>query len=418
MIEVWNSRNTTSMRESMMKVGEVMLLIENGTIYTMVNDIVIEKGYILIQDGRIKEVGKDFKNSKYSIETLERLDATNCVVLPGLIETHCHIGITEEKKGIEGDDSNEATNPITPYLKSIDAINPMDAAFDDAVRAGVTAVNVGPGSSNIVGGQFLVMKTKGSRCVDDMIVKEPSAMKIALGENPKSIYSQKGETPSSRMAIGYGLRHELNEAIKYRKRKNAAAEKGEEFEVDDICDCWLPVLEKEIPLKAHVHRADDILTAIRIAKEYDLNLTLDHCSEGHLIAEMIAKSGYPAIVGPSMVARNKIECQNATFKTAGVLHNAGVMVAITTDHPVSLIQYLPICAGLAAKEGLGVMEGLKAITINAAKICGVSDRLGSIEEGKDADIVIYDGNPMETFTHTLYTLINGRIVFDYKKDGE
>jgi len=385
----------------------------------MVEDNVIDKGYVLIQDGRIKEVGKDFKTSNYAKEEeIQRLDVSGCVVLPGLIEAHCHIGITEEKKGKEGDDCNEVTNPITPYLKGIDAVNPMDAAFYEAVKAGITAVNVGPGSSNIVGGQFFVMKTIGSRCVDDMIVKEPSAMKISFGENPKSIYGEKDQTPYSRMAIAYGLRHELNEAIKYKNRKTTTLDHGEEFETDDRYECWIPVLNKEIPLKAHVHRADDILTAIRIATEYQLDITLDHCSEGHLIAELIAKSGYPAVVGPSMVARNKIECQYVTFKTSGILHKAGVMVAITTDHPVSLIQYLPICAGLAAKNGLGVMEALKAITINAAKICRVSDRLGSLEVGKDADIAIYDGNPMETFTQTLYTLINGRIVYDYKKDRE
>jgi imidazolonepropionase-like amidohydrolase len=244
-----------------------------------------------------------------------------------------------------------------------------------------------------------------------MVVMEPAAMKIAFGENPKTNYGNNNQMPSTRMSIGAMLREELFEAKQYADSKLASLEKGDSFKENFRKECWLPVFRKEIPLKAHVHRADDIQTAIRIAKMFDLHLTLDHCTEGHLIAEEIRKSGYPAIVGPSLASRNKVEVQYMDFKTAGILHKAGIKVALTTDHPVSLIQSLPLCAGIAAKEGLGVYEGLRAITINPAEICRVDSRLGSIESGKDADIAIFDGNPMEVFTNCLYTIIDGKIVY-------
>lgn len=389
----------------------MMLLIKNGKILTMTG-ATYENGAVLIEDRKIKAVGTNILNLPEGIPTI---DAKGGWVMPGIIEAHCHVGITEQKKGFEGDDCNETTEPVTPYLKALDAINPMDAAFDDAVKAGITGVMVGPGSSNVVGGQFAFLKTK-SRIVDELIVLEPAAMKVALGENPKKNYSDQQKSPVTRMAIGALLRQALFEAKAYKLQKESAQKEGKAFEMDFKKECWLPVLKKEIPLKVHAHRVDDILTAIRIAKLFDVNITLDHCSEGHLIADTIARTGFPAIVGPSMAARSKIEVQNVDFKTSGILHKAGVKVAITTDHPVIPIQYLPICAGFAAKEGLGIEEGLKAITINAAEICGISKRLGSIEVGKDADIAIFDGNPMEVFTHTLYTIINGKVVYD--KAGE
>ncbi len=286
----------------------------------------------------------------------------------------------------------------------------MDAAFHNAIKAGITSVMVGPGSSNVVGGQFIFIKTDG-RILDEMVVLEPAAMKVAFGENPKKSYGNNNMMPSTRMAIGAMLREELFEAKQYINEKQAACDSKNTFDEDYRKECWIPVFKKEIPLKAHVHRTDDILTAIRIAKMFDLDMTLDHCTEGHLIAEEIKKSGFSAIIGPNLASRNKIEVQYMDFKTAGILNKAGVKIAITTDHPVSLIQYLPICAGLAAKEGLGVDEALKAITINAAEICKVSNRVGSIEEGKDADIAIFDGNPLEIFTNCLYTIINGKIVY-------
>ncbi len=387
-----------------------MLLIKNGKILTMAG-VNYDKGCVLIDGKKIIKVVEyiDEDNSDIS----EVIDASNCIVMPGIIEAHSHIGIQEERKGFEGNDCNEMTEPVTPYLKALDAINPMDSTFHKALSAGITGVMVGPGSSNVVGGQFVFIKTHG-RAIDNMVVLEPAAMKVAFGENPKSNYNDKDKMPTSRMSIAALLREELFEAQQYYKNKKNSQQSGNEntdFNEEFRKECWIPVFDKKIPLKAHVHRADDILTAIRIAKEFGLKMTLDHCTEGHLIAEEIKESGFPAIIGPTLSVRNKIETQNMDFKTAGLLHKAGVKVAITTDHPVTRIQDLAICAGFAAKEGLGIDEGLKAITINAAEICNVSHRVGSIEAGKDADIAIFDGNPMEIFTKTLYTIIDGEVVY-------
>lgn len=398
--------------------------IINGLIHTMGKQGVIKHGAIQVENGKIAWVGtmgqwqerRCAKTQNRELDGSDQvLDAGGGWVLPGIIEAHCHMGITEEKKGMEGDDCNETVDPVTPWLRAIDAINSMDAAFDDAVRAGITAAMIGPGSSNVVGGQFALVKTRGRR-IDDIIVKAPAAMKVAFGENPKVNYSGQGKSPSTRMAIAGMLRRELFEAKKYWEQKQKAQEKGEDFQEDFTRECWIPVLRREIPLKAHVHRVDDIFTAIRIAREFGLNMTLDHCSEGHLIAEELAAEGYPAIVGPDLTSRNKIEVQNVAFKTAGVLARAGALVAITTDHPVSQIQTLPLCAGMAVKSGLPMEEGLRAITVNAARICGVSDRMGTLEPGKDADIAIFSGNPMEVFTRTLYTVIDGRVVYGAEND--
>lgn len=388
------------------------MYIVGGKILTMAGKEIAD-GVVHIKDGKIAAVG-----SRQEIEVKGESDeqiitVKDGIIMPGIIEAHCHMGITEEKKGMEGDDCNETVNPITPYLRAIDAINTMDAAFDDAVRAGITTAMIGPGSSNVVGGQFALLKTKGRR-VDDLIVKSPAAMKVAFGENPKVNYSGQGKSPSTRMAIAAMLREELTRAKEYLKNKEQAQKDNAPFEQNFALECWIPVLKGDIPLKAHVHREDDIFTAIRIAKEFQLRMTLDHCSEGHLIAEELAKEGFPAIVGPDLASRSKIEVQNMAFKTAGVLNKAGVMTAITTDHPVSLIQSLPLCVGLAVKAGLPMEEGYKAMTIYPATICEAADRIGSLEVGKDADIAIFDGNPMEIFTKTLYTIIDGRIVYDYE----
>lgn len=396
------------------------MLIIHGNIKTMAGRD-FPDGFVEIADGKIVSVGDmrdcpqaelkecaqaagDDCGSKGDI-----LDVQGAFVMPGIVEAHCHMGITEEKKGMEGDDCNETVDPITPQLRAIDAINPMDAAFNDALAAGITSAMIGPGSANVVGGQFAFIKTHG-RCIDHMIVKAPAAMKVAFGENPKVNYSGQGTSPSTRMAIAAMLREELTKARKYQEKQK----KNEDEPKDFRYECWLPVLNGEIPLKAHVHRADDILTAVRITKEFGLRMTLDHCSEGHLIMDELMEAGYPAIVGPDMASRNKIEVQNMAFKTAGLLAGKGILTAITTDHPVSKIQFLPICAGLAVKSGMAPEEGLRAITINAAKICGTDERVGSLAPGKDADIAVFTGNPMEVFTETLYTLIEGKIV--YRKD--
>lgn len=386
-----------------------MMYIIGGRIITMTGKT-WEKGYLCIEQGKIKELGAMKEGAPFPLpegENIKVINALGCTVMPGLIEAHCHMGITEEKKGMEGDDCNEAVNPLTPALRAIDAINPMDAAFDDALRAGITSAMIGPGSANVVGGTFVFMKLRG-RCIDQMIVKEPAAMKIAFGENPKVNYSGMNRSPATRMAIAAMLREELFKAKQYQEKMKKKENQGER---DFRYEAWLPVLEGRIPLKAHVHRADDILTAIRIAKEFGLSMTLDHCSEGHLIAEEIQKAGFPAIVGPDLASRSKIEVQNMAFKTVGILNQAGIKTAITTDHPVSLIQSLPICAGLAVKSGLEKEEALKSITLYPAEICGTADRVGSLEVGKDADIAIFDGNPLEIATKTMCTLIEGKIVY-------
>lgn len=387
-----------------------MLTIVHGNIKTMAGDE-YEDGFLQINHGKISAVG-NMEDCLVSKDDSNVIDAKGNLVMPGIIEAHCHMGITEEKKGMEGDDCNESVDPLTPYLRAIDAINPMDAAFDDALRAGITSAMIGPGSSNVVGGQFAFIKTHG-RCIDNMIVKAPAAMKIAFGENPKVNFSGQNASPATRMAIAAMLRRELFKAIDYQKKRNENKNQEKDFRYE----CWIPVLEGKIPLKAHVHRADDILTAIRIAKEFGLSMTLDHCSEGHLIAEEIKESGFPAIVGPDMASRNKIEVQNMAFKTVGILNQADICTAITTDHPVSMIQFLPICAGLAVKSGLSEEEGFRSITINAARICGVADRVGSLEVGKDGDVAIFDGNPMEVFSRTLCTIIEEKIVYYDENTG-
>lgn len=379
------------------------MLIINGRILTMTG-ITYEEGYVKT-NGKIIEFVGDMEEVPGASESETVLDVQGAWVMPGLIEAHAHIGIIEEKRGEPGDDCNEATNPVTSTLRAIDAVNPMDPAFHDAIIAGITSVMAGPGSANVVGGQFVFMKTQG-RCIDQMIVKEPAAMKVAFGENPKTTYGDQNQYPSTRMGAAAVLRKTLFKARQYLdKKENGTLE--EDFEMEP----WIPVLKKEIPMKAHAHRADDILTAIRIAKEYDVELTLDHCTEGHLIADEIAESGFPAIVGTSLTARSKIEVENMSFKTGGVLERAGVMTAITTDHPVALIRYLPLCAGLTVKQGMSMEAGLRALTINAAKICRADDRVGSLEAGKDADIAVFTDNPMCTFTKTLYTIIDGEIVY-------
>lgn len=386
------------------------MYIVGGTIKTMAGGD-IKDGCIRVENGKIAEIGKRDEVVFHPVSDERVIEVKDGIIMPGIIEAHCHMGISEEKKGMEGDDCNEVVNPVTPGLRAIDAINTMDAAFDDAVRAGITSAMIGPGSSNVVGGQFAFLKTKGRR-VDDLTVKAPAAMKVAFGENPKVNYSGQGKSPSTRMAIAALLREELTKAFDYMDRKRKAEDKGEDFQEEFAMECWLPVLRREIPLKAHVHRVDDIFTAVRIAKEFHLKMTLDHCSEGHLIAQELAAEGFPAVVGPDLASRSKIEVQNMAFKTVGVLNKAGLMTAITTDHPVSLIQSLPLCAGLAVKSGLSMEEGYRAITIHPAVICGVADRVGSLEPGKDADIAIFNGNPMEVFTKTLYTIIDGQVVYE------
>lgn len=380
------------------------MLILNGKILSMEGDT-IENGYVKTEKKVIKKLG-NMENAPSPEKGEEVLDVKGAWVMPGLIDAHCHVGIMEEKRGAAGDDCNEATDPITPAVRAIDGVNPMDPAFHDAIIAGITSLMTGPGSANVVGGQSLFLKTHG-RSVDEMAVLNPAAMKAAFGENPKNEYGGRDLMPGTRMGTAALLREVLFKAKQYQKAKQEGTLEKEDFQMEP----WIPVLEKKIPLKTHAHRADDILTAIRIAKEFDIEMTLDHCTEGHLIAQEIAESGFPAIIGPDLTARSKIEVQNMSFKTNGILEKAGVLTAIMTDHPVSLIRYLPLCAGLAVKQGMSMEGALKAVTINAAKICRVDNRLGSLKKGKDADIAVFSGNPVNTLTKTLYTIIDGQIVY-------
>jgi len=394
-----------------------MLLIQNGLLYTMEDDAPFQ-GDLLIKNGKIDKIAEHIEAS----EEMEVYDAKGLHVFPGFIDAHSHLGLAEEKVSVLGDSCNEGTNPLTPTLRAIDTINPMDSAFHNALASGVTGVMAGPGSANAIGGQFAFIKTYG-RCIDDMVVLAPAAIKIAFGENPITNYGTNGNMPSTRMGIASLIREELYRAKQYFDKEKACGNEQDNSNESDTCEvlekdfsmeCYRELFEGKIPLKAHAHRVDDIFTAIRIAKEFGLGLTLDHCTEGHLVAEEIAKAGYPAIVGPSLSSRSKYEVRELDFKTSGVLKKAGVTVALTCDHPVSRIQYLPLCAGLAAKEGLGEWNALKAITIDAAHICRVDDRLGSLKAGKDADIVIYDGSPLEIKSNALTTIIDGKIVWERK----
>ncbi len=381
-----------------------MLLIKNGTLFTM-EDETAHCADLLIDKGKIIEIGDNIKPT----ERMRIIDASGLNIYPGFIDAHSHIGISEEKKTSQGDECNENTNPITPCMRAIDSINPLDSAFHNALAAGITGVMAGPGSSNPIGGQFAFIKTHG-RCIDDMVVLAPSAIKVAFGENPMTNYGPNGNIPSTRMGIAALIREELSHARDYFST-------GDQSQKDFTMECYRELFEGSIPLKAHVHRSDDILTAVRIAREFGLSLTLDHCTEGHLIAEHIAESGCCAIVGPSLASRSKDEVSHSDFKTPGVLQKAGVTVALTTDHPVSRIQYLPLCAGLAAKEGMGRWGALRAITIDAARICRVDHRLGSLKKGKDADISIYEGDPLEIASSVKMTLINGEIAWQAEDRG-
>lgn len=377
-----------------------MLLIRKGLLFTM-EDPEPLRADLLVRDGKIAQIAEHIVPSP----DMRILEAAGLRVLPGFIDAHSHIGLAEEKTSSQNDGSNEGTNPVTPCLRAIDAVNPMDSAFHNALAAGVTGVMVGPGSANAIGGQFAFIKTEGRR-VDDMTVLAPAAMKLAFGENPMTNYGPNGNMPSTRMGIASLIREELFLARQYFE--NGGPEPARQtFGME----CYRELFEGKIPLKAHVHRAEDIFTAMRIAREFGLGLTLDHCTEGHLIAGEIAASGYPAIVGPSLASRTKDEVSLSDFKTPGILQKAGVLVALTTDHPVSRIQYLPLCAALAVREGMDAMGALRAITIDAARICRVDSRLGSLRAGKDADLAIFDGNPLDLSSQLRYTLVNGQIAW-------
>lgn len=383
-----------------------MLAIINGEIETMAGQNI--SGGTVLMDGRtITAVGKDVDLP----EGTQIIDAGGRLVLPGMIDAHSHIGMWEECIGFEGADGNELTDPITPNLRAIDGIYPMEQPFADACRGGVTAAATGPGSTNVIGGQFAAIKLAG-RCIDDMIIKAPLAMKCALGENPKTYYNAKNMAPITRMGIAGMLRETLNRTIDYLERKEQAGDDAlRRPAYNEKYEAMIPVVKKQLPLKIHAHRADDILTAIRIAKEFDLRITLDHCTEGHLIVDEIKRSGFDAIVGPSFGFKTKPELRHKTFETAAILAHHGVKVAIMTDHPVHCEHDLPLFAGMAVKAGMTRMEALEAVTIHAAEILGVNDRIGSLLPGKDADVVIWDADPLSIDYRVFCTIVDGRVVY-------
>lgn len=385
-----------------------MILIKNAKVITM-EDIDYNSAEILIKDGKIIEISE----TSLEIEGAKVIDANNNYVYPGFIDAHCHLGMWEDSIGFEGSDGNEMTDPITPELRAIDAINPQDRTFEEARNGGVTSCASGPGSANIIGGQFAAIKTSGNS-IDEMIIKEPIAMKCAFGENPKRIYSEQKKMPYTRMAIASEMRKTITKAFEYKAKLQAAKEDPSKKPAFDFkMMAMQPVVNGEIPLKAHAHRADDILTAIRIAKEFDLKLTLEHCTEGHLIVDILKEEAYPVVVGPSFGHRTKFELKNTSFETAGILANAGIELAIMTDSPVIPLQHLPLCAAYAVKAGMSQDDAMKSITIIPAKILGLEDRIGSIKVGKDADLVIWDGHPLDVMANVLYTIIDGKVV--YKK---
>ena len=381
-----------------------MLLIKNGYIKTMTGADIPNGSVLIGDDGKIVAVGADISEAS----GITVVDAGGRLVTPGCVEGHCHIGLFGTAVRWEGADGNESSDPVTPQMRAIDGINPMDEGFEEAIRGGVTTACTGPGSANVVGGTFAAIKLAGNR-VDNMIVKYPLAMKCAFGENPKGAYGQAGKKmPITRMATAALLRELLFKTQKYIEAK----ENGKDPAFDMKLEAMIPVIKKEIPLKAHAHRADDILTAIRIAKEFDLKLTLEHCTEGALIVDELAKESYPAFIGPTYMQPSKQETKNKTFETLGILHKAGVKVSIITDYPVVPLKGLPMFAGMAAEAGLPYEEAWKAITVNPANATGIGDRVGTLEAGKDGDVVIWTADPLKTVGAEAYmTVIEGKIVY-------
>ena len=382
-------------------------IIKNGRIH----DAVHREAYvadILLADGKIAAIGGGLTAPADAAV----FDADGLEVYPGFVDAHTHIGLDGYGIGYEGCDYNEMNDIWTPQLRAIDSINPQDEAFGLALRGGVTTACTGPGSANVVGGTFAILKLAGKR-VDKMVLRSPAAMKCAFGENPKGCYGQgKKQSPMTRMAVAGLLRELLMRTIRYRDDKAA----GKNPPLDVKLEAMLPVVNGEIPIKCHAHRADDILTAVRIAREFDLKLTLDHCTDGEIIADELAEEGYPVFVGPSLGGKSKVELRNKSFTTAGVLYRAGLTVSIITDAPVIPLQHLPLAAGLAAAAGLPMEEAWRAITINPAQSLGISDRVGSLEPGKDADLVLWTADPLTTIGGEAYmTIVNGEIVYQAER---
>ena len=376
-------------------------LIKNVKIVTMACSI-IENGCVLF-DEKILYVGTDEQTSDSVI------DAEGMVVMPGLIDAHCHVGMFEDSIGFEGDDGNEDSDPVMPHLRAIDGINPFDRGFEEARNAGITTVVTGPGSANPVGGQFAAVKTYGI-CIDDMTVKAPAAMKMALGENPKTVYSEKEDTPVTRMGTVALIRELFIKAKDYMEKLDAHMENSEDNEKPEFdikLEAMIPVLKREIPVKIHAHRADDICTAIRLGKEFNVDVTIEHCSDGDSVAPILEREKLPVMLGPTLSDRSKPELKNLTFDTYRNLSERGIDVAIITDHPEITIEHLPLCAAMAVKHGMNEMKALMALTSIAAKNCRIDDRVGSLTVGKDADIAVFTDLPTRFDAKCVMTFIDG-----------
>lgn len=377
------------------------ILIKNGEIYDVKRGFFIEAD-ILIDNKKIKKIEKDLDIR----ESLKIIEADGNKVFPGFIDAHSHIGMWTDTP--DGNDGNECTKPITPQMRAIGGLNPRDKSFDEIKRAGFTTVMATPGSGDLIAGQASILKTHGNT-IKDMLVKEYSALKVAFGENPKSVYGPKGESPSSRMAISSMIREEFKKAVLYIEMR-----KNKEVSKDIYWETYRPVIEKKIPLKIHAHRADDILSVIRICEEFGFRYTLDHFTEGHLICEEIENKDIHVLLGPPFMVKSKKELINASSRAVNILNERGFNISMTSDHPFSNSRYLSSFLGLMVKDGLEYNEAIKMLTINPAKAMEIEDRVGSIECEKDADLVIYDGDPLEIRTNVVTTIINGEIVYSRK----
>jgi imidazolonepropionase-like amidohydrolase len=387
-----------------------MLLIKNARLFTMneKNDFI---GCIVVENDKIKEVGDESLFTKYPDATI--IDAENKIVTPGLVDPHCHIGIMEEGIQFEGNDTNEMSSPITPELRGLDSVYVKDMAFEYTYKSGITTVNTGPGSANVIGGTFTAIKTFGET-VDEMIIKEETCMKMALGENPKRVYGKGGKTPMTRMASAALMREWLFKAKEYHKKYNAwlnnetdAKEPAFDMKLHSLMRVFDGML-----VKIHAHRADDIMTAIRVAKEFDLKVTIDHATEAYLIPEQIKESNVNLIIGPTLGMASKYELINKSFESAKILEDHDITFAIMTDHPVITLDTTLVQAALFVKEGLSEQKALEALTINAARLNGIENRVGSLEVGKDADIVIWDGPLFDIMTRPSKVIINGKVVYE------
>ena len=382
------------------------MLIINGAVHTM-DGPVIKNGYVAVKGSKIARVGP-MEDCPKSWEG-EVIDAQGGHICPGFIDAHCHLGMFGDALGFESDDGNEETDPCTPHLRAIDGVNPLDRCFSEARAAGVTTVLTGPGSANPVSGQFAALKTDG-RWVDAMVVRAPAAMKLALGENPKQVYHDRDETPVTRMATAAIIRENLRKAVEYGEKMDRAArdEDADPPDYDAKLEALLPVVRGELPVHIHAHRADDIATGVRIAREFGLRCVIVHGTEGHLIPDLLAREKIPVITGPALGDRSKPELANMTLENPAILWKAGVRFAICTDHPEVPVQYLPLCAALAVKGGLDPEEALAAITVTAAGIAGLGDVLGTLAPGREADVVVTSRHPLELLGEVRAVLIGGR----------